>query len=311
MISLLTGIYYHHYLHHRGDGSLHITYQNLEEVSAYGLTSRHVSTMSGKYRLHGYIYNLENNPFPKALILMYHGIASGSNYLFNMIHDLVKEGYEVIAFDFHASMMSEGNYIGDMTKSIKDCEAILKYIKSDSTISNLPLYVFGHSWGGYNALMTLLIDDNRVKKCVSISGFDTEYQVVNGQHPILAKFLVAKLLLNNGKYFFYSGRKALKMTDAKVLYIQGTNDKIVNPKQSGYVFEKIAKERDNIEVIFYPGRGHTPFVDPASVEKQDEILAKLGFFGNSEVSLNYHYIYNDISKNDPEVLKKILDFYNN
>ena len=309
LIFIIACIYYHFYFHYRSDGSINITYETIEDVKDE-FSIRKVSFKSRKYLLHGAIYKQKNNLYPKATILMFHGLGTGHYYLMNVIRDFVNDGYQVFAYDRSGASISEGPVIGDMTSCLYDAESALEYIRLHPSLFNQPLYVFGHSMGGYTSLATLLFKKYQISKLVCVAGFDSEKYLVKSYVKWFAPFIGLRTFLVHGKYALMSGRKALKTTEAKVLYLQGKEDKVVPPKYSGEIYQKIAKDRENIRVLMLPNKEHTPFLDDEAQNKQNELYKTLGIGHGIVADPSLHYNYRDLSKNDPIIIKMMLDFYN-
>ena len=310
LIFIITCIYYHFYFRYRSDGSINITYETIEDVKNE-FSVQKVSFHSGKYLLHGAIYKQKNLIYPKATILMFHGLGTGHYYLMNIIRDFVNDGYQVFAYDRSGAALSEGPFIGDMTSCLYDAEMALEFIRLHPSLFNQPLYVFGHSMGGYTALASLLFKKYHIEKLICVAGFDSEKYLVKSYVKWLAPFIGLRTFLRHGKYALMSGRKALKTTQAEVLYLQGKEDKIVPTKYSGEIYQKIAKNKSNVNVILLPNKEHTPFLDDEAQKTQNDLYKNLGIGHGKTADPSLHYNYHQLSKNDPIIIKMMLDFYNN
>lgn len=53
-----------------------------------------------------------------------------------------------------------------------DLDAALTYIKSNNRLINLPIMLYGHSWGGY-AVTAILNGNHDISAVASISGFNS------------------------------------------------------------------------------------------------------------------------------------------
>ena len=302
---------YHKTLYKRADGDLRIKYvYSYDDVIREKISFKNKSNAS----LNGYIYKDQNNNNPKALILMVHGIGYGHYYLMPMIRFLVKNGFYVLAYDQYGSGLSEGKYITSTVRGISDIEYAFKFIKENDSINKLPLYLFGHSWGGYVVINSLNIKDNNVKKIISVAGFNNDNDL-SISFSKAAKLLSWAIYLRNfvrfGKLAFYSSKKSLlKNSSAKVLYLQGEEDNIVPVTMSGAKFKEIESKNNLLRVEMIPDKGHAPYVTIKAQNAQNEVMKELGLFGGALSNFNKNIDYEKLSELDPKVLQIILDFYN-
>lgn len=296
-------------MRHRSDGSINILYEHPNDLIKEGIKVKKVQFYSGKYLLTGYTYCLDTNLKHDGLILIYHGLGYGHAYLLNLIRRFVRANYVVFAYDQHGAALSEGPVVGDMTSSLKDAKNALDYIKATPYLNELPLYVFGHSWGGYTALNSLNFKEFNIKKVISVAGFDNEYWLARGYNPFFSLFLWPRLIFKHGKYAFFSAKKAFKKSDAKILYIQGEDDKIVLPKYAGYRFKKISSKRSNVEVLLLPNKGHTPFISNEAQRRQNELYEKLGIISSRSGDYNLLYDYTLCSECDDVIVAQMIDFF--
>ena len=293
----------------RGDGHPSIRYYLFQEFPL--LEREKMSFMSKGCLLHGYIYKNKNIKNYKALIVMVHGIGFGHSYLFPLINFFTKNGYLILAYDQTASGISEGRRIKGFTSALIDIENALEFIKSDQNLQNYPLYLFGHSWGGYAVINALNFDKFCIKKVISVSGFNSEIDFYISVKPFL-RYLKPILFLyeylHYGKYVKFNAYDALIKTNADVLFLQGKDDITVPLSISGDLFNKI--NNPHVEVKLLDNKGHTPFVDEHSQKMQNEVMSQYGFLGGVDIPLDKGVDYRKISIPDENVYKMMLDFYN-
>ena len=293
---------------HRGDGSISIKYAlpsdypNLEVKKSYFVNNK-------KARLSVYEYQQKNSK-PKALILFIHGIGGGHFYSLQLINYLCEQGYLVVAYDQYASGTSEGKRIYSMNQGAIDVKYAVRYVESHY---DLPFYVMGHSWGGYCAAQSLRYS-NKILKCVSIAGLDSEASMTSGNKvaaAVASVFVRICGFTKYGKYSFYSSYGAFKKTHAKVLYLQGEEDLTVSPYKTGYKYQNKLKNKENIKVVMLPNKGHSPIINYESQLAQRKIMSQFGMLGQNLVPLE---TYVDFVKNnvpDMDVFKLISDFLDN
>lgn len=293
----------------RGDGTISIKYalpseqKNLIVKKNYFLNNK-------KARLFVYEYTKIDNENPKGLILLIHGIGAGHFYLFPIINYLCELGYVVVAYDQYASGTSEGKKIKSMTQGCIDVKYAVRYIEKNY---NLPFYVMGHSWGGYCATQALRYS-KKIIKCVNIAGLDSEASMAKEMFKP-AWLMVTLMRLCSFTHFgfkaFYTSYGIMKKSSAKILYLQGLDDNIVNPKTNGLFYKDAFKDKDNIKIVMIEGKGHSPFNDYESQNKQNKVMAEFGLLGGVLVDMSIYIDYPSISVPDMEVLKIISDFLAN
>lgn len=292
----------------RGDGSVSIKYP---------LPSEQKDLIYKK----DYFYNDKGNRFaifkyrhksvkePKKALLMIHGLGCGHFYLFPLINYFAKQGYLILAYDQFASGLSEGKGIKSMTVGARDVKFALKYI--DEKYGDLPLSVFGHSWGGFTASIALNYSE-RIEKAIIVSGFNRMSDIVRGGTMPFVNFLVSLAIIRQDAFRYkqvsrLSALDCFQKTNAKVLYIQGANDHVVNPEFSSTVFMQLNRN-PNVEIKVLEGKEHTPFVTAKSQEEQNKVAATFGTVGGHLVPIETYIDYEKISELDLDVCKLMSDF---
>ena len=199
------------------------------DVSGYDRTK--VDFKSGNNTLTGYIYG-ENNQ--KGLVVISHGLGYGADdYLAQTLY-FVDNGWRVFAFDNTGTYQSQGQSERGLPQSVMDLDAALTYIENNPTLNNLPVMLFGHSWGGY-AVAAVLNYSHPITAVVSISGFNSPNELILEdakreigffsylEYPFLAKYQSwlfgdkAKLTAVNG----------VNSTNTPVMIIHGTADEAI------------------------------------------------------------------------------------
>lgn len=289
---------------HRWDGSPALPYYS---SSDFNLIEKPFNFYSGKWKLYGSKYFI-NGCNPKALIVFFHGIGAGRNAYMKFIANLAQQGYLVYAFDYTGSMTSEGPSIYGFGQILQDQKYFFDFLDQDPDAKDLPRYVVGHSWGGYAALMALS-PRYKVDKCVSLSGFDR----VSSTFMALTKHENNRILRTIFKFYCYnklgangdqSALKLLKTTKIPVLYIQGTEDKVVPVHVSGDVFKKAVQSHNNVHFIDVIGQGHQPFLDPMS----EKYLNSLVDGGIENINSTLKMDIQKASVDNSEVFQAIFDF---
>ena len=289
----------------RGDASISIKYALPSDFTSLEVKKSYFEN-NKKARLTIFEYKKKESN-PKGLVLVSHGIGGGHYYLLPLINYLCDKGLLVLAYDQYASGTSEGKKIMSMYQGAIDIKYAVKYVESHY---DLPFYVLGHSWGGFCAAQALRYS-KKIIKCVDIAGLDSEAAMAQGNKLVRAfAMMFVKLcgFTTYGKYAFYSSLGAFKKTSAKVLYLQGKEDNVVNPKYSGYLYQSKLKNKENIKVIMLDKKGHSPIVNFESQLAQAETMKQFGLLGGNLVPLETYVDFNKNNIPDENVYKLIGDF---
>lgn len=294
---------------HRCDGYAHAYYFTAEDYPK--LIRKEFNFLSNKkQRLYGYLYHREGIE-PRGLIIFLHGIGAGHVAYTRLINRLADSGDIIMAFDYTGCGMSEGSSMKSMIQGVVDLEYALKYVDQNDEINKLPRYTVGHSWGGFLALNALNIKGNKISKVVSFAGFNTQTAAITTlkekKHYLAVPFAFINNLFHYGKYALYSSKKALRRTNANVLYIQGKQDKAIKPKYSGDIFQKIALKKPNIKVEIIEGKMHNCYLSKRAQDYQIELIKKYGIFRRPIVD-GYKIDYDLLTELDEDLMKQIIDF---
>jgi pimeloyl-ACP methyl ester carboxylesterase len=130
---------------------------------------------SGKNNLAGYIFGQENN---KGLVVISPGRGQGGEHYLAETQYFVAQGWRVFSFDYTGCFASEGENMVGLQQARIDLDAALAYIQSDPSLNELPMVLWGHSWGAY-AVTAVLKDHPNVSAAVSISGFNSPLGLID------------------------------------------------------------------------------------------------------------------------------------
>lgn len=233
-------------------------------------------------KLKGYYYAATEN---KGLVVVSHGMKSGGDDYLPIIMYMVNAGYNVFSYNGTGTYESEGDDLVGMCQSVIDLEGTIKYIQSVDALSKMPLFLIGHSWGGYAATSVLSLC-GEVRACASIAAMhDASMLMVEKAEEYvgkLAKFpqpvfeLYQRLLFDD--YVEYNAIRGINDSNIPVLVAHGKADKTIS-----YDGQSIVAHRDEITnpyVQYYVGEGlhgsHTGIWHSArSEEYQKQVKADL------------------------------------
>ena len=124
---------------------------------------------SGKNTLSAWLYGKENS---KGLIVVAPGHRDSNDKKLYEIMYFVDAGFQVLCFDYTGCYTSEGSTFGGYTQAVYDLDAVLSWCDKNEQFKTLPVYLFGHSLGGY-AVTAVLNYPHRIDAVVSASGFNS------------------------------------------------------------------------------------------------------------------------------------------
>ncbi|MDR1185231.1 MAG: lysophospholipase [Coriobacteriales bacterium] len=187
---------------------------------------------SGENELVGYDYGERNT---RGLIVISSGApgGTGDDYM-SFATRFIDDGYRVITYDKTGTAQSGGDGQRGVYQGALDMDALLTHIESQNRYDDLPVYLLGHSWGGYG-VCAALINPHRVNAVISMAGYNDGSDVVALQGVEVAGagfyllyphlWLIQKMTF--GPAMDVSAIDGINATDIPVLVIQGANDEAI------------------------------------------------------------------------------------
>ncbi len=282
---------------------------------------------SGKIKLQGYFYPAENS---KGVVVVSHGMHAGADDYLPIISYLVNCNFSVFAYDCKGTYNSEGDSTVGMITPLVDLDYALRFIEKDSYLSKQPIFLLGHSWGGYAATSVLSLHDN-IKACAAIAPFNSGYTLIAekgeqyagplaGGLPKLFLDTYQKILFKN--YTKYDAVKGINSTDVPVLIAHGNKDSVITFDGQSVISHRKEIRAEN--VYYYIGKaensGHNTIMhSKAAVKYQKEVeeeLAKLKAEKGKTLTESdleafcnnvNHSLYSEVNE---ELMNKIVDMFN-
>lgn len=182
-------------------------------------------------QLQGYLYGVENT---NGLVVLCHGMGGGAeSYTAETLY-FVDNGYQVFSFDNTGCYQSEGENCVGLSQSVIDLDAALTYIENESRFDELPIYLYGHSWGGY-AVTAIFNYEHDIAASVSVSGFNKPMAVImewtkemmGGFAYVEQPYIRIYQQMLFGKNANMSAVDGINNTDTPILLIHGKEDTMV------------------------------------------------------------------------------------
>lgn len=253
--------------------------------------------------MQGYLYEQNQE---QGLVVVVHGIGGGADSYLSQITYFVDQGWRVFAYDATGSFDSEGKTTKGFPQALIDLDAALTYINTQEEFANLPILLFGHSWGGY-AVANILHYDHEIAGVATVSGANSPMEIIieqgrsmmgsfiNIQYPYL--WLYQRILF--GETASLNAVDAINRENVPVLIVHGTEDEFVAYEGSSIISNLEAITNPNVRTISLsePGRsGHNNlFRSNAAMDYIDSI------------NIVYRELYDRYEQNIPYEVKQ--DFY--
>ena len=132
-----------------------------------------VSFPSGDHTLRGYLYGTENR---QGLVIVVNGFHATQNGHLGEVFYFLDQGWSVLTYDTTGTGESDGTSVIGLEQFRRDLLAALDFVSETPETENLPLFLYGHSAGGY--AVATVCDDPRVSASVCISGFNSAQELM-------------------------------------------------------------------------------------------------------------------------------------
>ncbi len=215
---------------------------------------------SGRWKLQGYFYPCYG---AKGMVVVCHGMHAGADDYIPFIEFFVRNGYAVFTYDCQGTYASEGDSTVGMCTPLVNLDHALTYIQNDSQLSRYPLFLFGHSWGGYAATSVLSIH-KQIRGCAVVAPFNSGYTlfVEKGEQYTSAfsdmlpfdfpkEFLNVYQTLLFRDYTRYSAVQGINSTDIPVYIAHGKRDYVISFDHQSVISHRHEIRQQN--VTYYIG----------------------------------------------------------
>ena len=213
-------------------------------------------------KLKGYYYKT-SAASAKGLVVICHGLHAGADDYLPMTIYFAGAGFNVFSFDYKGTYGSTGDSTVGMSESLVDLDNALDFIKTDSRFYGQPVFLVGHSWGGFAVAAALNLHPE-VKAAASIAGFDNAYTLIEEKGLQYAGEIATEGLPRYflrtyqkelfGDYVNYTGSGGINAVDIPVVVAHGRRDKTIS-----FAYQSIMSKRDaitNPNVVYYIGEGN-------------------------------------------------------
>ena len=227
-------------------------------------------------QLAGYLYSRGEDQH--GIVIIAHGFGGGGHNSYMDVADyFAGNGYYVFAYDATAMDKSEGEGLGGVPQGVIDLDHAISFVESGSDIPDLPIVLFGHSWGGY-CVSAVLTYHPEVRAVIECSGFNSSPDMFEsgGRSQAgdviyaMTPFIKLHEFFRFGRYASNTAMDGFDATDASVMIVHSADDDVIGIE---YGLDKYyAKYKDDPRFTFlrFEDRGHNDiFNDPNNTYKEE------------------------------------------
>ncbi len=262
-----------------------VRYQTDKEYMLYTedfpglIMERDEFTSNEGQKLAAYFYRREGYE-PKGVVVMAHGIGGGGHNPYMVSANYFTEnGYYVFAYDATGNDNSEGKAVGGLPQGVIDLDHAITYVEQNEKFAGLPVFLFGHSWGGYS-VTSVLNQHPEVTAVCSVSGFNESSDLLQAEGKnmigpaiyLLIPYVNLYEKIKFGNYSSQTGMDGFEKSDAGVMIVHSSDDDTV-PIQYGYdiYYGKYSTDSDFV-FVKYDDMGHSRIL---SMEENPELMEKV------------------------------------
>mgnify|MGYP002513876477 CR=1 FL=1 len=166
----------------------------------------------------------------------------------------VDSGYQVFAYDNTGCYEIEGKNCVGLVQSVIDLDAALTFIEGEERFSELPVLLYGHSWGAY-AVTSIFNYDHDITASVSVAGFNDPMTMImewgenmmGGFIHVERPYIYIYQRMTFGDKLALTAVDGINNTDTPVLIIHGINDETIGFNSAGTIAYKDEITNPNVQ----------------------------------------------------------------
>ncbi len=212
--------------------------------------------------LTGYMYSSGEDQ--RGIIVLAHGFGGGGhNSYMNCADYFARHGYYVFAYDATGNDESGGEGVGGLPQGVIDLEAAISFVEESGNFPDLPIGLFGHSWGGYS-VCSVLTYHPEVKAVIACSGFNSSADMFEAEGrkqagdgiAVMMPFVKLHERIKYGSYASNTAMDGFAAADAAVMIAHSSDDNVV-PTMYGYdVYYEKYKDDPRFRFVRFEDKGH-------------------------------------------------------
>ena len=245
-----------------------------------GLSCREYSFPSDRGQmLAGYLYSAGEDPH--GIVILAHGFGGGGhNSYMDCAAFFARGGYDVFAYDATAMDGSEGDGLGGVPQGLIDLDRAISFVEANEEIPDLPIVLFGHSWGGY-CVSAVLAYHPEVRAVIECCGFNRSSDMfesggkdqAGGVIYAMTPFIRIHERLRFGSYAAATAMKGFEATDAEVMIVHSADDDVIGIEYGLDRYYETYGEDPRFTFIRFEDRGHNDILNDPDDTYRDEFDA--------------------------------------
>lgn len=215
--------------------------------------------------LTGYMY--ASGEDPRGIIVLAHGFGGGGhNSYMDCANYFAHHGYWVFAYDATGNDESQGEGVGGLPQGVIDLDHAVTFVEESGNFPDLPIVLFGHSWGGYS-VCSVLTYHPEVKAVIACSGFNASAGLFESEGKkqagagiyLMMPFVKLHEWLKYSGYASNTAMDGFSKSDAAVMIVHSFDDEVV-PTGYGYdIYYEKYKDDPRFLFIHFEDKGHSYF----------------------------------------------------
>lgn len=213
-------------------------------------------------KLTGYMYSAGKNQC--GIIIIAHGFGGGGhNSYMDCANYFAQHGYYVFAYDATGNDESEGEGVGGIPQGVIDLDYAISFVEESGNFPDLPIALFGHSWGAYS-VCSVLTYHPEIKAVIACSGFNSSSSLFESEGKklvgngiyVMMPFVKLHERIKYGDYASNTAVDGFSSTEAAVMIVHSMDDTIV-PAEYGYdIYYEKYNENPRFRFICFEDKGH-------------------------------------------------------
>ena len=228
--------------------------------------------------LAGYLYSVGEDQ--RGIVVLAHGFGEGHNSYMDCANYFAENGYYVFAYDVTGSDKSEGDGTGGTPQGVIDLEHAISFVEANDDIPELPVVLFGHSWGGYS-VCSVLTYHPEVKAVIECSGFNRSSDMFEAGGKQQAGDFICSMTpfvrlherLRFGKYAVNTAIDGFEASDASVMVVHSADDETIGIEYGYDLYYEKYRDDPRFAFVRFEDRGHNGIVNDPSNTYKDEFNA--------------------------------------
>ncbi len=283
--------------------------------------------------LTGYMYSAGEDQ--RGIIVIAHGFGGGGHNSYMDCADyFARHGYYVFAYDATGNDESEGDGVGGFPQGVIDLDHAISFIEESGSFPDLPVGLFGHSWGGYSvcSVLTYHPEVKAVIECCGCNRSSDLFEAGGKQEAgdiiyTMMPFIKLHEWLKYGKYAVNTAMDGFAASEAAVMIVHSVDDDVV-PIEYGYdLYYDHYRNDPRFAFVRFEDKGHNDIFNDNTYMTEfnarfDKWLETLDYDYNADENKNRFakdkadYIHENLDQErwynrlDNALFERFLFFYN-